>query len=304
LRKLSHLGEFRLIRLLAKRAPLAPGVIQGIGDDTAVLSLGKGPGEKFVLFTTDMIVEDVHFTRAMPASAIGRKALACNISDVAAMGGVPKFAVVSLGVPPFLEIRFVSELYQGINRLARRFGIGVVGGDTVKSQKIILSVALIGEVQREHLVTRAGARAGDVIFVTGPLGRSFETDKHLSFMPRIAESQFLVKHFGPSAMIDISDGLASDLGHIVESSHGGACLYEERIPKTPGATLKEALTDGEDFELLFTLSNEQGQRLLKLKNKKFRFYPIGEIVAQKEKITLMDSQGRKRNVTMKGFEHF
>ena len=302
--KLSHVGEFGFIRLLQKRAPLTRGVLHGIGDDAAVLALGKGVKDTLMLFTTDMMVEGVHFTRAMPAPGIGHKALACNISDVAAMGGLPRFAVVSLGVPPDLEADFVRKMYEGLYRLAKRFHVAVVGGDTVRSSKIILNVALLGEVKKKDLVTRAGAKTGDMIFVSGPLGRSFSTGRHLSFTPRIAESRFLVGHFRPTAMIDISDGLISDLGHILESSGVGARLYEGKIPKTKGAALKEALSDGEDFELLFTLSRQRARRLMNLRNKNFKFYLIGEIVPGKERIELITEQGRVRRVKPKGFEHF
>ena len=303
--QLSQIGEFALIRLIQKKAPRTRGVVQGIGDDAAVVSFREGRGaSSLVLLTTDMMAEGVHFTRRMPARSIGHKALACNLSDIAAMGGVPRFAVVSLGVPADLRIRFVEEMYDGINRLAKRFSVAIVGGDTIRCPKITINVALLGEVKRKELVTRAGARKKDRIFVTGALGRSFKTGKHLSFIPRIAESRFLVGSFQPTAMIDISDGLIADLAHILEASRAGACLYEEKIPRTPQASLAEALGDGEDFELLFTLPYPQGERLRKIRNKRFTFYPIGEIVDQKEGIQLVDRRGHRRNLRVRGFEHF
>ena len=299
--KLSRLGEFGLIDLIRKNAHNTKDVVKGIGDDTAVLSVG---GSCHQLFTTDMLVEGVHFTRKMNARAIGHKALACSISDIAAMGGVPSAAVVSIGLPANLEIDFVKDIYRGMNILAKRFGVAIVGGDTVRSEKIIINVALLGWVKKEELVTRSGARRGDRIFVTGVLGRSLQTGKHLSFIPRIAESQFLVKHFKPTAMIDISDGLSADLGHILEQSRVGACLWKEKIPRTQGATLREALSDGEDFELLFTLSAQNAKRLLNLKKNSSRFYPIGEITGSREKLILMDRQGKTAVLKLSGYKHF
>ena len=303
-KKLSHLGEFGLIELIRKSSALTADVVKGIGDDAAVLNFSGLQRHYYQLFTTDMLVEDVHFTRKMNARLIGRKALACNISDVAAMGGIPSSAVVSLAVPADLEIRFIEDLYRGINHLAKRFGVAIVGGDTVKSEKIVINIALLGRVKKKQLVTRAGAGAGDMIFVTGPLGRSFQTGKHLSFTPRIAQSQFLVNHFKPTAMIDISDGLCADLGHILKMSDVGACLYEEKIPKTKNATLQQALSDGEDFELLFTLSKKQGTALLQRKSKPFRFYLLGEIMGAKAVLTLMKKDTGRHSIPQKGFTHF
>jgi len=165
--------------------------------------------------------------------------------------------------------------------LAKRFGVSIVGGDTVRSDQVVINVALLGEVEKKHLVTRSGARPGDWIFVTGTLGRSLATGKHLNFTPRLKEARFLVRNFKPSAMIDISDGLAGDLNHILKASRVGAHLWDNAVPLTRGATLAQALTDGEDFELLFTLKGSQAMRLLKWQNKRrsWFFYPIGEITA-------------------------
>src|SRR3989338_1104945 len=266
----SDLGEFGLIEKIRKYAPMTAGVVKGIGDDTAVL---RHTRDKYLLFTTDMLVEGTHFKRRMGGAGIGHKALACSISDIAAMGGVPTHAVVSLGVGPKMPLRFVKDVYKAMGALAKRFGISIVGGDTVRSDQVVINVALLGEVEKKHLVTRSGAKPGDWIFVTGTLGRSLATGKHLNFTPRLKEAQFLVRNFKPSAMIDVSDGLAGDLNHILKASRVGARLWEEAIPRTKGATLQQALTDGEDFELLFTVREKQAVRLLKF------FFPIGEITA-------------------------
>ena len=299
-RTLSEIGEFGLIRQLQKTIVKSKNVIKGIGDDTAVL-----PGEpgKYLLFTTDMIAEGTHFTKNTKPEEIGHKALACNISDVAAMGGVPSYGVVSIGLPSNKSIRDVRRIYSGIDCLARKFNVNIVGGDTIKSDKVVINIALLGEVKKNDLVTRGGAKVGDWIVVTGPLGRSLKTGKHLNFIPRLAESKFLIKHCKPNAMIDISDGLAGDLGHILEESRTGAVIYEDFIPKTEGATGKEALYDGEDFELLFTVSPAKIKRLLGLKTR-FWFYPIGQIVKAQAGLTFIDGKKKPHRLSAKSFTHF
>lgn len=297
---LSQLGEFGLIRHLQKSIANSKNVIKGIGDDTAVLPAGS---DEYLLFTTDMIAEGIHFTKSTPPEKIGRKAMACNISDIAAMGGVPTYGVVSIGLPPQKSVKEVRRIYSGMERLARKFGVNIVGGDTIKSPKVVINIALLGEVRKKDLVTRCGAKEGDWIVVTGPLGRSLKTGKHLDFIPRIAESRFLINHCKPNAMIDISDGLAGDLGHILEASKVGAVLYEDCIPRTEGATLKQALYDGEDFELLFTVSPAKIKRLLGLKTN-FRFYPIGQIVKAREGLTIVDPKEKRRRLSAKSFTHF
>ncbi len=299
LKKTKSLGEFGLIDLLARNISVDKTVLNGIGDDTAVIDVGNG---NVLLLTTDMMVEGGHFTRQMSPELIGRKALACNISDIAAMGGVPKYALISLGVPSTLPVSVVTSIYDGINHLAKDFGVSIVGGDTIKSDKIIINIALTGECKKSDVVYRHGAKVGDLIFVTGQLGGSFKSGRHLSFVPRIKESQYLIRNFKPSSMMDISDGLAGDLNHICERSNVGAILYEEVIPSQPNVNLNEALTDGEDFELLFTLSPEKTLALSEQKDD-FDFTCVGEIVDQKG-ITLIDVNNEEHAITNLGFKHF
>ena len=277
---------------LKKFAPVSKTVIKGIGDDAAVLPYTK---DKYLLLTTDMLVQDGHFTRQMPPRLIGHKALACNISDIAAMGGLPTFAVVSIGVPKDLPVRFIEDVYKGIQSTARDFNISIVGGDTIKTDKIVINVALLGEVEKKYLVTRDGAKAGDWIFVTGPLGGSLKSGRHLNFTPRLAQSRFLVENFKPSAMIDISDGLAGDLNHILENSRVGARLDYGYIPRHKQVSLSQALGDGEDFELLFTLAARRACKLMdwQAARKVFYFYPVGTITAN-----------IKERIYAKGFTHF
>jgi thiamine-monophosphate kinase len=290
--KISQLGEFGLIDALKRYAPVSKTVIKGIGDDAAVLPYTKG---KYLLLTTDMLIQDGHFTRQMPPRAIGHKALACSISDIAAMGGLPTFAVVSIGVPKDLPVRFIEDVYKGIQITARDFNISIVGGDTIKTDKIVINVALLGEVEKKYLVTRDGARSGDWIFVTGPLGGSLPSGRHLNFTPRLAQGRFLVENFKPSAMMDISDGLAGDLNHILKAGKVGARLDRGSIPLHKGVSLSQALGDGEDFELVFTLSPHKARKLMdwQATKKAFYFYPVGVITAN-----------AKERIYAKGFTHF
>jgi thiamine-monophosphate kinase len=289
---ISSIGEFGLIDVIRKQLRVDSKVIRGIGDDTAVLPYGSS---KYLLFTTDMLAENVHFARRMPAQDVGHKALACNISDIASMGGLPTFAVVSLGVPKNLSTTYIKDFYQGMQKLACQFGVSIVGGDTIKSDKITINVALLGEVEKKYLVTRDGARSGDQIFVTGPLGGSLKSGRHLTFVPRVAQARFLVGYFKPSAMMDISDGLAGDLNHILKASKVGAQLDYLSIPKHKSVSLKQALTDGEDFELLFTLSPSKAKKLIEWQqnNKQWFFYPIGQITSNPKQL-----------IRAKSFTHF
>jgi thiamine-monophosphate kinase len=290
--KVSQLGEFGLIDTLKKFAPVSKEVIKGIGDDAAVLPYSKS---EYLLLTTDMLAEGTHFTRRMPPQGIGHKALACSISDIAAMGGYPTFAVVSIGIPKNLPVRFIKDVYKGMQLAAKAFNVSIVGGDTIKTEKIVINLALLGLVEKKYLTTRDGARAGDWIFVTGPLGGSFKSGRHLNFLPRLAQARFLVEKFKPNAMMDISDGLSGDLDHILKASRVGARLDHASIPRHKGVSLSQALNDGEDFELLFTLSPIKARSLMEwqVQERFFYFYPIGTITAD-----------IKERVNAKSFTHF
>ncbi len=282
-----QIGEFRLIDMLRKQVPVSRKVIKGIGDDAAVLSFTK---DKYQLLTTDMFAQDVHFTLKMDPALIGRKALACNISDIAAMGGVPTFAVVSIGLSKTTSVKFVKELYKGMSGIANKFGVSIVGGDTIKSDKVIINIALLGEVKKSCLVTRGGAKPKDIIFVSGPLGGSLKSGRHLTFVPRVAEAQFLVNNFKPTAMMDISDGLAGDLNHILTMSKVGAELWEDEIPRHQRVSLKQAMSDGEDFELLFTLPPNKAIQLVE---RCAEYYPIGIVTSN-----------IKQRINAQGYAHF
>jgi thiamine-monophosphate kinase len=296
---LSHIGELRLIEKIQKQVSSSSSVLQGIGDDTAVVR----PSAQRLLLTTDMLVEGVHFRKTTAPELIGRKALAVNLSDIAAMGGIPRYAVISIGISPRKSVSYMGQLYKGIERLARSFNVSVVGGDTVKSQKTVVNIALTGEVPPNHLVKRTGAKAGDRILVTGPLGNAFKSGHHLRFTPRLAESRFLVKYCKPTAMIDISDGLSSDLFQILRSSKVSAVISQDDIPLRKGATCANAFRDGEDFELLFTLPPQRAERLL-AKRSRFSFYPIGEITSARSRTVVLSATGKKILLRPEGYAHF
>ena len=258
--RVSDLGEEGLIRRIARTIRTGPGVLRGIGDDCAVL---KGPGRMLRLFASDMLVEGVHFTRKAPGSQVGWKALAVNVSDVAAMGGLPRQAVVSIGLPRATPVSFVDGLYRGLRRCAGAYGVDLVGGDTARAPAVVVDVAILGEVEKERVVYRSGARPGDTLLVTGRLGGSLRSGRHLRFRPRVKEARALTARAKLHAMMDLSDGLGSDLLKLCEASGVSAVLEKGRIPRNPGCSPDQALNDGEDFELLIAAAPAQAEKLLR-----------------------------------------
>ena len=311
----SGMNEFELIHRLTRELPTNESVVVGAGDDCAVVDAGAK--ENLLLFKTDAVVEGVHFTKETPPEKIGRKALARCLSDIAAMAGTPTAAVITIGLPKTFEPTFVEKIYDGLNVLARQHGVAVVGGETTNNPGgILISVAMVGSVPREKVLRRSGAKAGDAIFVTGELGGSL-AGKHLDFEPRLAEARWLAENFSIHAMMDISDGLAGDLRHILRASNVGAELLKATIPISQAAkkigkkgdaakpAFVAALTDGEDFELLFTVASNDAVPLLDAWKKKFpdiRLSCIGKIVTG-EGITLRDETG-VRPLAAHGYVHF
>ncbi len=297
------LGEVGLIRRFAARVRGSSRVLVGIGDDTAVL---RGAGRELWLFASDMLVEGVHFRRKdTPAQWIGWKALAANVSDVAAMGGRPVAAVVSLGVPATTPVAFTDGLGTGLLRCARRFGVAIVGGDTVRSPQVVIDVAILGRATRSHLTLRRGARAGDRLFVTGHLGGSYVSGRHARFMPRVAEAQALLARVRVHAMMDLSDGLASDLWQMAQASRVTLRVDGSRIPVSRAAkTLTHALMDGEDFELLFAVSAREAARVPR-RIGACLVTEIGEVRGTSvARVELVQSDGRIRPLHPRGFAHF
>jgi thiamine-monophosphate kinase len=297
--KLSEIGEFGLIKKFKNNIKLDASVIKGSGDDCAVVSFNK---DKYMLLTCDMIVEGVDFYPKERPYLIGRKALAVSISDIAACAGVPKYALVSMGLPKRASVEYTERIVKGMLDLARKFKINIVGGDISKATKLVIDVSLLGFVEKKNLVLRSGAKTGDIIFVTGSLGGSIR-GKHLRFLPRVKEARKLTANFKINSMIDISDGLAADLGHILQESKVGAMIFERMIPISKNASnLKDALYSGEDFELLFTVSKKEAKRLIKSRIAYAK--PIGEIVEKKRGLILVNRNNLKKNIRPKGYKHF
>jgi len=288
---LKEIGEFGLIKRFQRRIKTDSSVFRGSGDDCAVLRLNKS---SYQLFTCDMIVENVDFRKIDNLGAVGRKALAISISDIVACGGLPRHAVVSLGLPKDMQVNQVDLLAKGIFDLAKKYRINIVGGDISASTKLIIDVSMLGEVEKHKLCLRRGAKCGDIIMVTGSFGGSIK-GKHLKFTPRLKEARFLVHNFKINSMIDVSDGLIQDLGHILEQSSAGAVLYEELIPLSKEAKgMEEALCSGEEFELLFTVSRGEANKIIK--SAKYHFRVIGEIMPASFGLRLIDHKSRYSNI--------
>lgn len=307
MKKLRDAGELKLIEMFVAKYTPAGHTITGIGDDAAVV---KAPGKgKHILFTCDTIVEGVHFVmNKYMGYEIGWKAMGAGLSDIAAMGGVPTSAVVSLAMPGNLSVGFVGDLVSGMNALARKFGVDVAGGDTVSSpHELMISVSVIGTVGAGKAVLRSGAKAGDKILVTGSLGGSI-FKKQFNFLPRIKEAGWLVSHGRINAMMDITDGLSLDLQRLVTASNAGAVLYKELIPISKDAyktrdAFASAVNDGEDFELLITTPD--ADKLVKnWHNKNVALTIIGQITNNKGRIELVDGNGKIKELAPRGYEHF
>ncbi len=297
--QIGAIGEFGLIGRFKKQLKTDATVIRGTGDDCAVLALDA---KRYQLFTCDMIVEGVDFVKKQDPYLIGRKAVAVSLSDIAACCGLPKHCVIALGLPGSADVRLVDRLFKGMRDIAQEFGVNIVGGDISRAPKLTVDVSMLGVVEKNKIALRDAARPGDVICVSGSLGGSIR-GKHLRFTPRVREARYLSANAKVHAMIDISDGLIQDLGHILMQSNVGAMLYEELIPISSQARdLEDALYSGEDFELLFTLSRTEAAKILK--KKKGVFSPIGEIVHKKFGLMLFDRRNRRHRLKSKGYRHF
>lgn len=277
--------EFAFINWVSRQCSLRPEVLLGIGDDAAVL---KANGQAWVC-TQDLLTAGVHFDPNAPAELIGRKALAVNLSDIAAMAAKPCAAFVGVVFPRTMQRGSAERLYRGLLELADEFHVSIAGGDTNSwDGPLVISVTLLGLAAPAGVVRRDGARPGDWIFVTGALGGSLPSGRHLTFPPRVNEALHLHQEAELHAMLDISDGLGSDLFHILDSSRVGAKLDGAAIPihddvdlSLPSPErLQRALCDGEDFELLFTVSPEDGERLLRRSPVEVPLSRIGEITCQ------------------------
>ncbi|WP_339727696.1 thiamine-phosphate kinase [uncultured Gimesia sp.] len=300
--------EFDLIQWIRAQCPNSKANLIGIGDDTAIL---QPPLNCELLFATDMLMEGTHFTfpSATPERA-GRKALAVNLSDIAAMAGRPHSALISLALPKSKGPEFAKAVMQGIIDLANEFQVQLIGGDTNSwDGPLVINVAIIGIAPESKSIKRSGAMPGDWIFVTGELGGSLPAH-HLTFTPRINEALILNQTVSLNSMIDLSDGLTSDLQHILRESNVGAILDATTIPisnrlssdDSNQVRLKRALSDGEDFELLFTLSPEDGKQLLNQNPLSINLTQIGEISSRLTAI-LQHPDGSQTTLEDSGWKH-
>ena len=276
-------------------------VIKGIGDDSAVLEYKK---DKNLLLTCDMIIEGVHFSRKASPFQIGWKSMAVNISDIASMGGIPKYALVAVGIPPSKSTRFLKEITRGIEAISKKFNILVIGGDTNRSGEVVINVTLIGEIEKKCMIKRDTAKVGDLIFVTGTLGEG--RSKHLKFIPRLKEARILAKNYKIHSMIDLSDGLSMDLYRLTKKSKVGARIYKSLIPLSKKSLpIDKAIFAGEDFELLFTASIKESRKIIKRMGKRedLPITLIGEIVNKRLGIGLVEEEGKLKSLKPKGFQH-
>jgi thiamine-monophosphate kinase len=311
MKTLKELGEHNAIAALTAN-------LKAVGDDCAVLPLDA---HYDLVLTSDPLIQGIHFAPGTDPEAIGWKAAARVLSDFAAMGADPQYLLINLVAPPEQDFQTLEKIYDGVSKVRKLFDVDLVGGDLAQGPTLELHVFGVGRVPKGTALLRSGARPGDIIYVTGPLGGSFASGKHLTFMPRIKEAKWLRQSGFVRCMIDISDGLATDLRHILKASKVGAALDSGLIPVgtagpavRPSAELRaggrlgeaslpldKALFEGEDFELLFTVHAEDTDEFdfQCLENLDQQFPRIGTITAQPEILTLDGAV-----LDRKAFEHF
>lgn len=275
-------GEEALVSKIVETISGHERVIVGPGDDCAVIELAH---DSWQLLKTDCLVEGIHFSPGTAPELVGAKAMKRVISDIAAMGGRPREAVITLALNEERSVEEVLAWYAGMGAVAEQFDCAIVGGETTKlpGEGALISLAMTGEVSPDRCVLRSGAKRHDLILVTGCLGDSLASGHHLTFTPRLAEATWLVENFLPSAMMDLSDGLGSDLPRLAKASGEGYTVDLERIPCRDNATTAQAVSDGEDYELLFTIAPEKTGYLMADWEKVFPAVPltmIGEITEE------------------------
>lgn len=330
--RLSDVGEFGLIEMVTRNIKPGAGVILGIGDDAALYAIPEGSWQ---MVTTDTLVEDVHFSLEYTTwRDLGWKALAVNVSDIAAMGGRPLYAVIGLCLPSDSDIVSVQELYAGLGEAAEAFGVSLIGGDTVRGPAVVLNITVLGAVEANRAVYRSGARSGDLVMVTGTLGDpaaglfllqnpDYDTGSegerrlkqaHLRPEPRVEAARRISAAGGVTAMLDVSDGLSSDIAHICRDSEVGVLIRGDHIPLSDALRdlasrlgrdpLGWALHGGEDYELLFTIDVKQADRTREaLAGSGIGCAVIGE-VSPKEDGNRIVYQGSVKTLPPGGFNHF
>ena len=290
--KLGALGEDRLLNRILLHLPRVRGgkVFAGLADDCAIVETPRG--KKYLALKTDCVVEGVHFAQGTKASDVGWKAMMRPLSDFAAASAIPQFALITLIVPQQTRVAWVQRLYQGLGQAADRFKVRIVGGETSNTQgPIAISVTVIGFVEKSRAASRRGGRSGDDLFVTGRLGGALKR-KHLKFIARITESRWLTQNFSIHAMMDLSDGLGADLPRLARSSKVGFDIQMESLPLARGATIDNAISEGEDYELLFAISQRNRSSLEREWRRKFPKLPLTRIGSLNRKSPVTDAKQR------------
>ncbi len=325
---LREIGEFGLIERIKKSTSTGRGVVLGIGDDAAWVKAEKAP----LLFTSDLLLEGVHFNlKWNPLFDLGYKTLAVNLSDIAAMGGIPDYLIMSLGIPIDFKVKDIEEFYRGIRSLASRSGVSLVGGDTSAANRFFVSAFLVGHAPFGP-VSRSGAKVGDDLYVTGTLGDSslgldllrksrgrhrqtdvrFLTTRHRRPTARLRVGTLLAKEKLARAMIDVSDGLVQDLAHICKASGTGAIIWQDSIPLSRPFRRSPVpnracypLMGGEDYELLFFSRPRDRMRLQKIRKRlNVPVTRIGRCVPAGQGIKVLDGEGKPIKLPQPGYDHF
>ena len=311
--KVKDIGEFGLIDRITRKSK-DKSVLVGIGDDAAVVEIKKD----LQVLTTDCLVERDHFRKEwFSAKQIGMKATESNISDIAAMGAIPKYVLVSLALPKDLDVKFVEEMYQGMWDSCDKYKIDIIGGNMTRSNQIVISITMIGEADKRNLTLRSGAKPGDLIFVSGHLGngkaglrlfqenlKGFEKVRKPYLEPKAQLDTALKIAPYINSMIDVSDGLAPEIRHICDESKCGAIIYKDKIPiddevRDVAKALDEdeydyALFGGEDFELVYTVSKDNLDKV--------NGFLVGAITENKE--ALLSFKGKEKKLSESGYDHF
>ena len=331
--KFSDLGEFGFINRIARQySTQNPSILKGIGDDAAVISFSE---DSVILLTNDQMIEGFHFgLETIDGQRLGRKALAVNLSDIAAMGGTPLGYTLSLGIPSQrISVDFVDDFYKGITDFGKMMGVDLIGGDTSEGgERLFIAIALLGKAVKNRVIYRSGGKHGDDLYVTGSLGdsalglilserdiikegRESLLERHLSPMPRVSEGRTLAERGVPHAMIDVSDGLLADLNHIIAQSNIGAEVELSRLPLSSGFRtwakkyvpdpVALALGGGEDYELLFSASKKKSKEVNELSREMgIPITRIGRLSREIKGILLKDEKGNLTEAKPFGYDHF
>jgi thiamine-monophosphate kinase len=291
---LRDLTEDRFLEEILDGLPVGRNVLAGPGDDCAVVQAAGS--RELLLLKTDCVVEGIHYLPEHEPARVGWKALCRALSDVGAMGGEPLHALVTIFTPTTARVAYWKEFYKGLGKAAKKFGVGIVGGETTRAKQAAVAVSLTGRVEAGRLLTRSGGQPGDRLFVTGMLGGSIE-GKHLDFTPRVAEGRWLGAHGSVRAMMDLSDGLATDLPRLAAASGCGFEIDPSALPKTRGCDAERALTDGEDYELLMAVPPRHTDRLVRAWKGMFPKLRLTEIGRLTE-------PGTSSSALPQGFDHF